>query len=117
MGVFCSSLMSRFPGRLLRLLLLLLLLLNRNSRPLSAGEHSIIIITFMSSIYNNILEINHISRVYSAAAVLHLPFVLCVMIFHILSMFCTFQSMCAVPNMDLFCSYLISQYVAEVLSE
>jgi hypothetical protein len=44
----------------------------------------------MQSIYNYILETNHVSRVYSAAAVLHLPFVQHVMIFHILNMFCTF---------------------------
>jgi hypothetical protein len=44
----------------------------------------------MQSIYNYVLETNHVSWVYSAAAVLHLPFVQHVMIFHILSMFCTF---------------------------
>ena len=72
-------------------LLLLLLLLNRNSQLLSVGEHIIIIIiTFMKSIYNYIRETNHVSRVYSAAAVLYLPFVQHVMIFHILNMFCTF---------------------------
>jgi len=78
---------------LLRLLLLLLLMLNRNSQPLSAGEHIIIITTtttFMQSIYNYILETTHVSRVNSAAAVLHLPFVQHVMIFHIVNMFCPF---------------------------
>ena len=93
MAPFCSSLMSCFPGMLLRLLLLLLLMLNRNSQPLSAGEHIIIITTtttFMQSIYNYILETTHVSRVNSAAAVLHLPFVQHVMIFHIVNMFCPF---------------------------
>ena len=40
------------------------------------------VITFMQSIYNYIPEINHISRVYSVAAVLYLQFVLHVMLLH-----------------------------------
>ena len=37
--------------------------------------------TFMQGIYNYIPETNHVSRVYSVAAVLHLQFVLHVMVF------------------------------------
>jgi len=44
----------------------------------------ILVITFMQDIYiyNYILETNHVSRVYSVAAVLYLQFVLHVMLFH-----------------------------------
>ena len=38
-------------------------------------------ITLMQSIYNYISETNHVSRVYSIAAVLYLQFVLHVMLF------------------------------------
>ena len=41
----------------------------------------ILVITFMRGMYNYITETNHISRVYSVAAVLNLQFVLHVMLF------------------------------------
>ena len=41
----------------------------------------IIITTFMQGIYKYIAETNHVSRVYSVAAVLYLQFVLHVMLF------------------------------------
>ena len=41
-------------------------------------------------IYNYIPETNHVSRVYSVAAVLYLQFVLHVMLFHPWNMLCTF---------------------------
>ena len=41
----------------------------------------IFVITFVQSIYNYILETNHVSRVYSVAAVLYLQFVIRVMLF------------------------------------
>jgi len=43
----------------------------------------VLVITFMQGIYNYILETNHVSRVYSIAAVLYLQFVLHVMLFHL----------------------------------
>jgi len=43
----------------------------------------ILVITFMKSIYSLIPETNHVSRVYSVAAVLFLQFVLSVMLFHL----------------------------------
>jgi len=51
---------------------------------------SILVITFMQGIYNDIPKTNHVSRVYSDAAVLNLQFVLHVMLFCPLNMFCTF---------------------------
>jgi len=41
----------------------------------------ILVITFIQGIYNYISEPNHVSRVYSVAAVLYLQFVLHVMLF------------------------------------
>ena len=67
----------------------------------------------MQGIYNYINETNRVSRVYSVAAVLYLQFVL-----HVTSLrpvkyvlyfyISTFRSMCAVPNITVFCSSLIS---------
>ena len=42
----------------------------------------ILVITFMQDIYNYMPETNHVSRVYSIAAVLYSQFVLHVMLFH-----------------------------------
>jgi len=64
---------------LLLLLLLLLLLII-----------IICVITIMRGINNYIPETNHVSSVYSVAAVLNLQFVLHVMLFRMLSMFCIF---------------------------
>ena len=44
----------------------------------------------MEGIYN-IPETNHVSRVYSIAAVLYLRFLLHVILFHVQNMFCTFM--------------------------
>jgi hypothetical protein len=44
----------------------------------------------MQDIYDHMPETNHVSRVYSVAAVLYLQFVLQVMSFRMLDMFCTF---------------------------
>jgi hypothetical protein len=46
--------------------------------------------TFMLCIYNYLPETNRVSRVYSVAAVLYLQFLLRVMLFRMLNMFCTF---------------------------
>jgi len=68
----------------------------------------------MQSIYSYILETNHVSRVYCVAAVLYLQFVLREMLFCIVTCLIlyisTFRSMCAVPNMAVFCSSLILCY-------
>jgi hypothetical protein len=75
----------------------------------------------MQAIYNYIPATNHVSRVYNIAAVLYLQFVLHVhvMLLHQTNvLYChisTSPSLCAVPNMVLFCTSLItcfSQYVA-----
>ena len=44
----------------------------------------------MRGIYNYIPATNHVSEVYSVAAVLYLQFVLHVMLFRTLNMFCNF---------------------------
>jgi hypothetical protein len=46
----------------------------------------------MQGIYNYIPERNHVSRVYSVAAVLYSQSVLHVMLFPLYDMFCTFTS-------------------------
>ena len=47
----------------------------------------ILVITFMQGIYNYIHETNHVSRVYSVAAVLYLQFVLHVLLLLLLLLF------------------------------
>jgi hypothetical protein len=63
----------------------------------------ILVITFMQGIYNYIPETNHVSTVYSVAAVLYWQFVLHVMLFrpwNVLHFYTSiFRSLCAVPNM------------------
>jgi len=60
------------------------------------------VITFMQCIYNYIPGRNHVSRVYSVAAVLYLQFVLYVMLFHTFFL---------IPRIRAFC------YVIQVLSD
>jgi hypothetical protein len=62
----------------------------------------------MQGIYNYIPETNHVSRVYSVAAVMYLQFVLHVMLFRPWSMFCTQYISGAVPSAVVFCRSLIS---------
>jgi hypothetical protein len=77
-------------------------------------------ISFMQGIYIYIPETNHVPKEYSVAAILSLLFVvpislapaLAVMYFYI----CTFRSMCAVPNMAVFCSSLTSWFPGIVLT-
>jgi hypothetical protein len=72
------------------------------------GEYTI---SFMQDIYTYIPETNHVPTEYSVAAILSLLFMvhislalaLALMYFYI----STFRSMCAVPNMAVFCSSLI----------
>ena len=56
----------------------------------STNYYCYLVITFMHGIYNYIPETNHVSRVYSVAAVLYVQFVLHVMLFRPWNMFCTF---------------------------
>ena len=46
----------------------------------------------MQGIYNYVPETNHVSRLYSVAAVPYLQFMLHIMLFHTLNMFCAFMS-------------------------
>ena len=72
----------------------------------------IIIISFMQGIYNYIPETNYVPREYSVAAILLLLFMVLISLVSVLNLlyFCisTFRSMCAVPNMTVFCSSLTS---------
>ena len=86
----------------------------------------ILVVTSMQGIYNSIPETNHVSTVYSVAAVLYLQSVLHVMLFLPRDMPCTFTltlltvCVCSAQYMAVFCSSLISsfpRYVAQVLSE
>ena len=73
----------------------------------------------MQGIYNYIPETYHVCTVYSAAAVLHLQYMLHVMLFPILNA-CTYIStlrrMCAVPNMTVFCRSLTSCFLGMLLT-
>ena len=81
---------------------------------LSVDENGIIIIiiTFMQGMYNHIPETNHVSRAHSVAAVLYWQSVRHVMLFRPWNVLCvyisTLRSMCAVTNIAVFCSSLIS---------
>ena len=70
----------------------------------------IIIISFMQGIY--IPETNYVPREYSVAAILLLLFTVLMSLVPLLNLLyfyiSTFRSMCAVPNMALFCSSLTS---------
>jgi hypothetical protein len=71
-------------------------------------------ISFMHGIYTSILETNHVPKEYNVAAILSLLFMapislapaFALMYFYI----STFQSMCALPNMAVFCSSLNYYY-------
>jgi hypothetical protein len=77
-------------------------------------------ISFMQGIYTYILETNNVPKEYNIATILSLLFmvpislapVLALMYFYI----STFWSMCAVPNMAVFCSSLTSWFPSMVLT-
>jgi len=80
----------------------------------------IIIITFMQVIYIYIPETNYFPREYSVAAILLLLFMVLISlvpVFNLLYFFyiSTFRSMCAVPNMAVFCSSLTSCFPGMLL--
>ena len=65
----------------------------------------------MQGIYTYIPETNYVPREYSIAAILLLLFVLLISLVSVLNLLyfyiSTFRSMCAVPNMAVFCSLLL----------
>ena len=70
----------------------------------------IIVISFIQGIYAYIPETNHVSREYIVAAILSLLFMVPISLVPALTLLYfyvnTFGSMCAVPNMAVFCSSL-----------
>ena len=73
----------------------------------------------MHNMYNYIPETNHLSRVYSVAAILYLQFVLHAMLFRPCNVLCVyitaFRSMYAMPDRAVFCSSLISCFPVMLL--
>ena len=71
----------------------------------------IIIISFMLGIYTYIPETNHVPREYSVSAILSLLFMVPISLVPALALLyfyvSTFRSICAVPNMAVFCSSFI----------
>jgi hypothetical protein len=69
----------------------------------------IFIISFMQGIYTHIPETNNVPREFIVATTLLLLFMVPISLVPALALLCfyvsTFQSMCAVPNMVVFCSY------------
>ena len=70
----------------------------------------IVIISFIKGLYTYIPETNCVPREYSVAAILLLLFMVPISLVSVLNLLyfyiSTFQSMCAVPNMAVFCSSL-----------
>ena len=66
----------------------------------------------MQGIYTYIPETNYVPRVYNAPAILLLLFMVLISLVPVMNLLyfyvSTFRSMCAVPNMALFCSSLTS---------
>ena len=75
----------------------------------------IIIIYFMQGIYTYIPETNYVPREYIVAAILLLLFMVLISLVSVLNLLylfiSTFRSMCAVPNMAVFCSSLTNKKV------
>ena len=72
----------------------------------------IIIISFMQGIYIYIPETNHVPREYSVSAIVSLLFMVSISLVTALALLyfyvSTFLSMCAVPNLAVFCSSFTS---------
>ena len=79
----------------------------------------IIIISFMQGMYTYIPEKNYVPREYSVAAILLLLFMVLISLVSVLNLLyiyvSTFRSMCAVPNMAVFCSSLTSSWFPGML--
>ena len=80
----------------------------------------IIITTFMQGIYTYIPETNCVPREYSVAAILLLLFMVLISLVSVLNLLyfyiSTFRSICAVPNMAVFCSSLTSCFPGVLLT-
>ena len=74
----------------------------------------------MQGIYTHIPETKYIPREYSVAAILLLPFMVLISLVSMLNLLyfyiSTFRSMCAVPNMAVFCSSLTSWFPGMLLT-
>ena len=80
----------------------------------------IIFISFMQGIYTYIPETNYIPREYSVAAIVLLLFMVLISLVPVLNLLyfyiSTFRSMCAVPNMAVFCISLTSCFPGMLLT-
>ena len=74
----------------------------------------------MQVIYTYIPETNYVAREYSFAAILLLLFIVLISLVPVLNLLyvyiSTFRSMCAVPNMAVFCSSLTSRFPGLLLT-
>ena len=74
----------------------------------------------MQGIYTYIPETNYVPREYSVAAILLLLFMVLISLVSVLNLLhvyiCTFRSMCAVPNMAVFCGSLTSCFPGMLLT-
>ena len=79
----------------------------------------LIIISFMRGISTYIPETNHVPREYSVSAILSLLFMVSISLVPALALLyfyvSTFRSMCAVPNMAVFCSSFTSCFPGMLL--
>ena len=80
----------------------------------------IIIISFMQGIYTNIPETNYVPREHGVAAILLFLFMVRISLVSVLNLLyfyiSTFRSMCAVPNMAVFCISLTSWFPGMLLT-
>ena len=80
----------------------------------------IIIISFMQGIYTHIPETNSVPKEYGVAAILLFLFMVLISLVSVLNLLhfyiSTFWSMCAVPNMAVFCSSLTSWFPGMLLT-
>jgi hypothetical protein len=71
----------------------------------------IIIISFMKGIYTYIPETNNVPKEYNVAAILSLLFMVPISLVPVLTLtyfyISTFRSLCAMPNMAVFCTIII----------
>ena len=79
-----------------------------------------IIVSFMKGIYTHIRKTYYVPREYSVAAVLLLLFMVLISLVIVLNLLyfyiSIFRSMCAVPNMAVFCSSLTSCFPGMLLT-
>jgi len=79
----------------------------------------IIIVSFMQGIFTYIPETNYVPREYSVAAILLLLFLVLTSLVSVLNLLyfyiSTFRSMCAAPNMTVFCSFLSPKIAAIII--